>query len=45
MSYPQDRDDFKESSRQFFRTVFDHDRWAAHRSTSRYARHMLGMPR
>jgi hypothetical protein len=28
-----DRDPFKEDSRRYVRTVFDHDRWAAHRST------------
>lgn len=38
-------DAFKEESRKYFRTVFDHERWASHRSTSRYARHMMGMPR
>ncbi|KAL4421772.1 hypothetical protein ABPG77_009755 [Micractinium sp. CCAP 211/92] len=40
---PLDRDHFKEGSRRHFRTVFDHDRWAAHRSTRRYVRHALGM--
>ncbi|PSC74369.1 UPF0187 chloroplastic [Micractinium conductrix] len=40
---PLDRDDYKEDSRRHFRTVFDHNRWAAHRSTRRYVRHVLGM--
>lgn len=39
-----DTDDFKESSRQFLRTVFDFDRWEKHRSTSRYLRHIKGLP-
>jgi hypothetical protein len=31
--------------RRYFRTVFDHDRWAAHRSTRRYLRHVLVLQR
>ncbi|KAL4514754.1 hypothetical protein Ndes2437A_g06840 [Nannochloris sp. 'desiccata'] len=38
-----DRDEYKESSRARLRTVFDFDRWAAHRSTTRYTRHMSGI--
>ena len=38
-----DRDEFKEASRVHFRTTFTFSRWAAHRSTKRYARHVLGM--
>lgn len=38
-----DRDDFKEASRVHFRTTFNFARWAAHRSTKRYGRHVLGM--
>ncbi|GAB4818998.1 hypothetical protein N2152v2_006044 [Parachlorella kessleri] len=36
--------DYKEISRKDARVVFDFDRWAAHRSTSRYARHIFGLP-
>ncbi|KAK9836901.1 hypothetical protein WJX74_010844 [Apatococcus lobatus] len=37
------RDDFKEESRKYRRTVFTFSRWASHRSTSRYYRHILGL--
>lgn len=37
-------DDTKESFRAFSRTTFDFQRWAAHRSTHRYFRHMMGIP-
>ncbi|KAF8057910.1 hypothetical protein HT031_005856 [Scenedesmus sp. PABB004] len=30
----------KEESRKYRRTVFDHEHWAHHRTTGRYARHM-----
>ena len=40
-----DYDPYKEGSRRYFRTVFDFQRWAAHRSTRRYVRHLLGMPK
>eukprot|EP00775_Hariotina_reticulata_P001603 gene1603-1943_t len=33
----------KEQERQFRRAVFSFDRWAAHRSTSRYIRHFRGI--
>lgn len=33
----------REKDRRFRRTVFNHDRWSAHRSTDRYARHLLGL--
>ncbi len=38
-----DRDEYKEASRELLRTVFSHSRWAAHRSTRRYSRHMAGI--
>ncbi|WIA10104.1 hypothetical protein OEZ85_010311 [Tetradesmus obliquus] len=37
------RDEEKEDARKFRRTVFDHDQWASHRSTSRYFRHARGL--
>lgn len=37
------RDEYKESSRKLFRTVFDFENWAEHRATSRYARHIAGI--
>jgi predicted membrane chloride channel (bestrophin family) len=40
---PPDRDDEKEAGRPLFRSVFTFERWAAHRSTRRYSRHMGGM--
>lgn len=40
---PLDRDDFKEESRRLMRVTFDFDRWAAHRSTNRYQRHVISM--
>ena len=33
----------KEAARVHFRTTFDFQRWAAHRSTRRYLRHVFGM--
>ncbi|KAI8467194.1 MAG: Bestrophin, RFP-TM, chloride channel-domain-containing protein [Monoraphidium minutum] len=39
--HPEDA--VKESARQFARTVFDHDNWEAHRSSARFARHLLGL--
>ena len=38
-----ERDEYKESSRVYFRTVFDFSSWAAHRSTTRYIRHVSGI--
>ena len=38
-----ERDEFKESSRRLFRTVFEFHNWAEHRATSRYQRHISGM--
>lgn len=38
-----DRDEFKEASRVHFRTTFNFNRWASHRSTKRYVRHVFGM--
>ncbi|GAB4817996.1 hypothetical protein N2152v2_005042 [Parachlorella kessleri] len=38
-----DIDSYTESIRKDLRTVFDHDRWVAHRSPSRYLRHTLGL--
>eukprot|EP00891_Asterochloris_glomerata_P000068 jgi/Astpho2/68/Aster-04543 len=38
------RDADKEESRKYRRNVFDAAQWANHRSTSRYARHLLSMP-
>ncbi|GAB4816433.1 hypothetical protein N2152v2_003479 [Parachlorella kessleri] len=40
---PLVRDAFKEESRKEMRSVFDFNRWAVHRSSSRYLRHMLGI--
>ena len=37
------RDEYKESCRKNFRTVFDFQNWAEHRATSRYARHISGI--
>ena len=33
----------KEASRSYRRTVFTFDDWAAHRSASRYSRHLSGL--
>ncbi|KAF8069493.1 hypothetical protein HT031_001609 [Scenedesmus sp. PABB004] len=38
-----DRDVEKEKARRYRRTTFDHEQWAAHRSTWRYWRHARGM--
>lgn len=37
------REDIKEESRKFRRTIFTFENWAEHRSTRRYQKHMLGM--
>ncbi|KAI8103355.1 hypothetical protein M9435_004694 [Picochlorum sp. BPE23] len=37
------RDEYKESSRKLFRTVFDFENWAEHRATTRYLRHISGI--
>eukprot|EP01024_Parvocaulis_polyphysoides_P028684 TRINITY_DN25876_c1_g1_i2.p1 TRINITY_DN25876_c1_g1~~TRINITY_DN25876_c1_g1_i2.p1 ORF type:complete len:241 (-),score=7.40 TRINITY_DN25876_c1_g1_i2:36-758(-) len=41
--FPPDKDPIKEKSRTFRRAVFNHDRWASHRSTKRYLRHLQGI--
>eukprot|EP01025_Chloroclados_australasicus_P059768 TRINITY_DN7577_c0_g2_i4.p1 TRINITY_DN7577_c0_g2~~TRINITY_DN7577_c0_g2_i4.p1 ORF type:complete len:237 (-),score=16.68 TRINITY_DN7577_c0_g2_i4:63-773(-) len=38
-----DFDPMKENSRQYRRALFTHERWASHRSTTRYLRHLQGI--